>query len=118
MISARDMAGIRTTVTASLTSTATVQQVANTINDAGGVTPGWTNRGTHACRISALSGGELAQYADKIGTAQGFRIRLPHNATVAVTDRITVSGINYDVIGVTGDLTIDAATVAICKRVV
>jgi hypothetical protein len=66
----------------------------------GGFTESWVLQSSPACRVDAPSGAILAEYAERIAGRQAMVINCPASTSVQAADRVIVSGVTYEVLGV------------------
>jgi SPP1 family predicted phage head-tail adaptor len=89
---------IRDAIQRTLPGTAIVQRLALSADGAGGVIESWSAVGTYNARLDPI---RTNTQIDMVGKAEGFQIdynlTLPHNAAIAVGDRVLCDGVIYEV---------------------
>lgn len=100
MIAAAELADMRSTVTGSLPDTAQIKRD-NDDRDGGGwqAASTWPVVATWACRIEEDVRPADVEEGDAPQADTRWILTLPHDATVLPTDRVTVNGNDYEVIG-------------------
>ena len=98
MLSASDLATMRTTQALALPDTATRTRKTYVSDGMGGQTPSESTT-SYACRLAPTSGREL-EVAARITSAVTFTVTLPYDADVTADDVLTVNGRTLRVIAV------------------
>lgn len=113
MLTASELAAMRSTLTESLPDTAQVQRKTRVSDGMGGFTETWEVVATVACRVSpsGLSSQERA-VAERLGSSRVWTITLPAQTGVQTPDRITVGSRSFEVAG------IGNRSDEICRRVI
>ncbi len=101
MLSATDLAAMRSTVDASLPDVAQVQRRTLTSDGAGGYTESWNTVATVACRV-APSGQSPQErvIAERLTATSVWTITLPAETDVRPADRLLVGTRTFEVAGV------------------
>lgn len=99
MLTADELAGMRSTMVQSLTDTAIVQTAVEVSDGGGGITTSWVNSGTYDFRIAPVAssgdgegveGGRVHPDTEYVGT-------LPNDAVVTSNSRLLFNGGTYPV---------------------
>ena len=103
MLTAAEIARMRTVAERALPGTAVIQGGSLTSDGGGGWTEGFTAGGTVACRVSPAGtpgGAGEGETADRISADAQYVITLPAATTVETDDRIVIAGVTYNVTAV------------------
>lgn len=121
MVSSTQLAQMRADVTASLTSTATVQTRSLVNDGAGNAVESYSGSTSVVCRLRYASGGKPSYPKQRSGEQsqpqQLWIVTLPYSATVNETDRLTILGETYEVVTANEDRSLEVCKRVICKRV-
>lgn len=99
MIDSADLEYMRTSIERLLPSTAYILTVTRTSDGQGGLTEAWGTAGTAACRLDYSNGREY-EAGNLVKSYSGWVLTIPHDTTIAVTNRVTVGAATYAVIGI------------------
>jgi SPP1 family predicted phage head-tail adaptor len=99
MLSASEVARMRTVAEQALPGTAIIQGGSLTSDGGGGWTEGFTAAGTVACRVAPISGSEREE-GERISADSQYVLTLPAETAVETDDRIVVAGVTYNVTAV------------------
>lgn len=116
MLTASDLTHMRATQEDALPETCSIQVRALIGDGQGGQRERWSEGVSVSCRLSPMSKEEAAKYADKLGASAGWVVTLPRDTSVGVYDRITISGVEYRVVGTNENESWETARRAYCAR--
>lgn len=104
MLTAFDLAFMRETELLAMSSTATVYKPIYTETALGNQSEIWTNSGTIACDIWPISrqGNEESSGNQEIAEKH-YYISVPYNANIAVSDKLQIASVLYDITFVPND---------------
>lgn len=112
------LTGIRKVLDASLTETATVQRVTRTGDGMGGFSESWATVATVSARVAPLGNSPQERViAERLTGVTLWTVTLPAGTDVTDADRIGISGRTFEVTGMLGPQSLEAARRAVCKEV-
>lgn len=118
MISATDLAAMVAAQAAALPSTCSVVRRVLTADGMGGYTETWaTLTASVACRLASHSAPTEAIMAERYGGRQTWMLTLPAATDVTHEDRVTLSGVTYEVVGLSSGGAWETARRVIVGRV-
>jgi head-tail adaptor len=97
LLTAGDLASMRTTLNQSLPGTAVIQTSSLTPDGMGGGTTAWTASGTVACRLASMASSDEREVGDRISPDADWILTIPANTTITRNSRVTTGGVNYQV---------------------
>lgn len=100
LLSASELAQMRTDLETLLPDTCIISNVTYASDGAGEWIPTWAAAGTVACRLDPIRGNEQIA-GGAIESFNGYILTLPYNAVIVPTSRVTVNGTDYNVTSVT-----------------
>ncbi len=116
MLSAADLAAMRTTQEAALPDTCVRSRPQYSSDGRGGQTVGTPNTTTFACRIAPTSGREL-EVAARLTSAVAYTVTLPAGSDVRAEDSLAVGGRTLQVIAVLAGGAWETARRVLCVEV-
>ncbi len=117
MLTTSDLASMRMMQENALPETCNIQARSLIGDGQGGQREVWSTGIPRSCRIAPMSPEDVAQYADKLGTASGWVITLVYDAGVEVYDKLVVNDVEYRVIGTNDNESWQTAQRVYCRRV-
>lgn len=102
MLTAAQIASMRSTMNAALPDTATVQRKQTVSDGGGGQTASWVTVATTACRFSPVGGGEggTSTTGGRVAEETTHVVTVPANQDVTETDRLIVNARTFEVTSV------------------
>ena len=102
MLTSADIAGMRTVIQTTLQGTAYIMRATEVSDDMGGVTQTFGTAGTVSCHLSPRAVVEAGEddTASRIVTEGLKTLTCPSTADLRTTDRVRVSGTDYEVLSV------------------
>ena len=118
MLSAADLAAMRTTQEAALPDTATIKSATSGRSDTGGVTTSWGGTTAVACRLSSRGVPEeyLAMGAER--GVQYWMVTLPYGTAVTADNRLVIGTRTLEIVGFASGGKWETALRAVCKEAV
>lgn len=98
MLTASDLAEMRTLQESALPEVGTVQRYTQSSDGAGGYTQSWAAIGTINCRIGPLSGPSERALADASAVERGLIVTAPSGTTVEWKDRVIIGTRTFEVV--------------------
>ncbi|MBU2038344.1 MAG: head-tail adaptor protein [Gammaproteobacteria bacterium] len=95
-----ELTGMRSAINELLPGTCVILTGTLTANGAGEFTTAWGTTSTIACRLDPIKGYEQ-QSGGAISAYQRYRLTLPWDAALTSGARVRISGVDYNVLGVT-----------------
>lgn len=97
MLSAAELAAMRSTADAALADTCTIQRKTSVSDGGGGTTDTWPDHATGiACRIAPAGGGETGTAGDRVNDETTHIVTLPALTDITEADRLTIDGQTYE----------------------
>lgn len=97
MLSASEVASMRTTAERALPSTCTIQRKTSVSDGGGGTTETWASYAEDvACRVAPAGGGETGTAGDRINDETTHIVTLPALADITEADRLVIDGQTYE----------------------
>ena len=97
MLTAEQLAAIRATREAAMTSTALIRPRTEGTDSSGAPTESFTDGTSVKCRVGAPSGGMERAVADKLAPSLTVTITVPLGTVLAVGDQLVITGRTYTV---------------------
>lgn len=104
-----ELASMRAVLNTSLPGTAVLERFTASSDGQGGQTETWTHAGTIACRIGPLPGSEVT-VADRLSTHSVVQATFAAQTDIGTKDRITESGVTYEVVDIDSPRSYEIAT--------
>lgn len=104
ILSAAEVACMRSAVAASLPDTVTILTRSDVSDGMGSVVRSWVEQANVAGRIGPAGGGSVGGEVERAGTylaVQSWTLTLPHGTTITTADRVLVNGFLHEVVEVT-----------------
>jgi SPP1 family predicted phage head-tail adaptor len=98
-IDAGELAALRAELAALLPDTCVISAGSLTPDSMGEVVTTWTASGTVACRIDPIKAGEQPA-GGAVQPYSRMRVTLPYNAVVTHDHRLTIGGVNYEIVSI------------------
>lgn len=117
MVTAADLAYMRTCADEFLPDTCHVMRISYTPDGVGGRTQTWGTAGTSVpCRVAPSEGANQLGFAQQTDAEMTFIVSLKYNADALIGDRIVTDGRTLDVVGIS-DHSYQVALRLICREV-
>jgi head-tail adaptor len=100
VLSAKEIAGLRSEAARTLTDSCTIQRNTPTSDGAGGQTDSWATLSTPACRFVPAKQPTESLIAAAVAGRQAYDVFLPASTDVTRNDRLARCGRTYEVVGV------------------